>query len=193
MLGYRYQPAKRSERPYWVFQRRSIRFRIDAFYISLIPTESKMFPAFDPVFPELQEAASANGRFYVNRSWRHFRCTTRNRPSLLSSTTCQSLLRFIPKPYKSGTDCRQQTVQLSRNSQQLSSSLHKQQFIQDFYWFNRFYSKRTAVPSSIRSTIQSQKDSLRKHAYSNIVKNLPPKNENFQIKILIFFIFLLKT
>ena len=28
---------------------------------------------------------------------------------------------------------------------------------------------------------------LRKHAYSNIVKILPPKNYNFQIKILIFF------
>ena len=25
-------------------------------------------------------------------------------------------------------------------------------------------------------------DSLRKHAYSNILKILPPKNENFQIK-----------
>ena len=35
--------------------------------------------------------------------------------------------------------------------------------------------------------------SLRKHAYSNILKILPPKNENFQIKFLIFFIFLLKT
>ena len=37
---------------------------------------------------------------------------------------------------------------------------------------------------------------LRKHAYSNILKILPQKkkkNENFQIKILIFFIFLLKT
>ena len=30
---------------------------------------------------------------------------------------------------------------------------------------------------------------LRKHAYSNILKILPPKNENFQIKILIFFNF----
>ena len=30
-------------------------------------------------------------------------------------------------------------------------------------------------------------DPLRKHAYSNILKILPPKNENFQIKILIFF------
>ena len=28
---------------------------------------------------------------------------------------------------------------------------------------------------------------LRKHAYSNILKSLPPKNESFQIKILIFF------
>ena len=36
--------------------------------------------------------------------------------------------------------------------------------------------------------------SLRKHAYSNILKILQPKKkENFQIKILIFFIFLLKT
>ena len=30
---------------------------------------------------------------------------------------------------------------------------------------------------------------LRKHAYSNILKISPPKTENFQIKILIFFIF----
>ena len=35
--------------------------------------------------------------------------------------------------------------------------------------------------------------SLPKHAYLNILKILPPKNENFQIKILIFFIFLLET
>ena len=35
--------------------------------------------------------------------------------------------------------------------------------------------------------------SLRKHAHSNILKILPPKNENFQIKIQIFFLFLLKT
>ena len=35
---------------------------------------------------------------------------------------------------------------------------------------------------------------LRKHAYSNILKILPPKNENFQIKKSdIIFIFLLKT
>ena len=30
---------------------------------------------------------------------------------------------------------------------------------------------------------------LRKHAYANILKNFPTKNENFQIKILIFLIF----
>ena len=36
-------------------------------------------------------------------------------------------------------------------------------------------------------------NSLQKHAYSNILKISPPKTENFQIKILIFFIFLLKT
>ena len=36
--------------------------------------------------------------------------------------------------------------------------------------------------------------SLRKHAYSNILKILPPKNGNFSDKKnLIFFIFLLKT
>ena len=34
---------------------------------------------------------------------------------------------------------------------------------------------------------------LRKHAYSNILKILPPKNVKFQTKILIFIIFLLKT
>ena len=34
--------------------------------------------------------------------------------------------------------------------------------------------------------------SLRKHAYSNILNILQPKKENFQIKILIFYRFLLK-
>ena len=34
---------------------------------------------------------------------------------------------------------------------------------------------------------------LRKQIYSNILKILPPKTEVFQIKILIFFLFLLKT
>ena len=35
--------------------------------------------------------------------------------------------------------------------------------------------------------------SLRKHANSNILNISPPKTESFQIKILIFFKFLLKT
>ena len=34
---------------------------------------------------------------------------------------------------------------------------------------------------------------LQKHAYSSIQKISPPKTENFQIKKLLFFIFLLKT
>ena len=36
-------------------------------------------------------------------------------------------------------------------------------------------------------------DPLQKQAYSNILKILPPKNEYFQIKTWIFFIFQLKT
>ena len=51
---------------------------------------------------------------------------------------------------------------------------------------NSFFLLLTAHFSLFLST-------LRKHAYSNILKSLPPKNENFQIKILIFFIILLKT
>ena len=35
--------------------------------------------------------------------------------------------------------------------------------------------------------------SLQKHAYSNIPKILPPKSENFQIKKIDIFTFLLKT
>ena len=35
--------------------------------------------------------------------------------------------------------------------------------------------------------MQSVKSTLRKQAYSNILKNFPPKNENFEIKIRIFF------
>ena len=34
---------------------------------------------------------------------------------------------------------------------------------------------------------ESGTQTLRKHAYSNIYKISPPKTENFQIKILIFF------
>ena len=48
---------------------------------------------------------------------------------------------------------------------------------------------------SLWSAEFSQRVALRKHAYSNILKKLPPKNENFQIKNsdIIVFIFLLKT
>ena len=48
------------------------------------------------------------------------------------------------------------------------------------------------VFSQVNST-HSFQTPLRKHAYSNIPKILPPKTENFQIKNLIFFKFLLKT
>ena len=39
----------------------------------------------------------------------------------------------------------------------------------------------------LNSTACPYFSSLRKHAYSNVPKFFPPKNENFQIKILIFF------
>ena len=44
-----------------------------------------------------------------------------------------------------------------------------------------------------RTSVISLKASLRKHAYSNMLKILPPKTENFQIKNSDIFIFLLKT
>ena len=43
----------------------------------------------------------------------------------------------------------------------------------------------TSLSDAIRDVLY---DPLRKHAYSNILKILPPKNENFQIKIWIFFL-----
>ena len=51
------------------------------------------------------------------------------------------------------------------------------------------------MPCSTWAPVDKEKieNSLRNQAYSNILKILPPKNENFQIKILIFFIFLLKN
>ena len=45
----------------------------------------------------------------------------------------------------------------------------------------------------LNNILFSNRCTLRKQAYSNTLKILPPKNDNFQIKILIFFIFLLKT
>ena len=51
-----------------------------------------------------------------------------------------------------------------------------------------FFFSKLCLPSSFFFS------PLRKHAYSNILKNLPQKkNETFQIKILIFFLFLLKN
>ena len=47
--------------------------------------------------------------------------------------------------------------------------------------------------SAQESKQEVTKASLRKHAYSSVLKILPPKNESFQIKFLIFFMFLLKT
>ena len=43
------------------------------------------------------------------------------------------------------------------------------------------------------SVLCKQARSLRKQAYSNILENLPAKYEKFQIKILIFFLCLLKN
>ena len=50
-----------------------------------------------------------------------------------------------------------------------------------------------SVVNSVFSSPLGLYMSLRKHVYSNILKILPAKNENFQIKILIFFLFLLKN
>ena len=46
---------------------------------------------------------------------------------------------------------------------------------------------------SSKICLHEKKKTLQKQAYSNVLKLLPPKNENFQIKIWIFFIFLLKN
>ena len=43
------------------------------------------------------------------------------------------------------------------------------------------------------SVIFKLKNTLWKHAYSNILKTSPPKAQSFRIKILIIFIFLRKT
>ena len=58
-----------------------------------------------------------------------------------------------------------------------------------------FFSKCPKISKTLYSTFFTKFCfSLRKHAYSNILKILPPKNENFQIKNSnIFFIFLHKT
>ena len=47
--------------------------------------------------------------------------------------------------------------------------------------------------SGIAYKDQVLKITFQKEAFSNILKILPPKNKNFEIKLLIIFIFLLKT
>ena len=49
------------------------------------------------------------------------------------------------------------------------------------------------IVNQLDKSNSSSIESLRKHAYSNILKILPPKNENFQIKNSDIFMFLLKT
>ena len=53
--------------------------------------------------------------------------------------------------------------------------------------------KSTKISSLFPNLEQIRKNSLRKHAYSYIFKISPSKNESFEVKIPIFFIFLLKT
>ena len=53
-------------------------------------------------------------------------------------------------------------------------------FIREQSHFRQVTLKVYSFPLS--SLKRSQAKSLRKHAYSNIMKILPPKNENFQIK-----------
>ena len=55
---------------------------------------------------------------------------------------------------------------------------------------NYFLSTRKNNPTILRV---ASGFSLRKHAYSNILKISPPKTASFQLKNLIFFIFLLKN
>ena len=69
------------------------------------------------------------------------------------------------------------------------------------YYFEEIHGRlKTAIvqmylpcndPSSILHKFIS--DHITKHAYSNTVTSSPPKTESFQIKILIFLIYLLKT
>ena len=49
------------------------------------------------------------------------------------------------------------------------------------------------IKYSDQNLIRVLQSAVRKQAYSNILKILPPKSGNFQIKILLFFIFLLEN
>ena len=60
------------------------------------------------------------------------------------------------------------------------------------YWFVKLHALSPFIPGCPTWTLPSLNlVTLRKQAYSNIVKILPPENENFQIEILLYFIFLL--
>ena len=59
-----------------------------------------------------------------------------------------------------------------------------------FFPENRFRHCMHETLEKIKMSLLKILSTLRKHAYSNMQKILPPKNENIQIKILIF---LLKT
>ena len=56
-----------------------------------------------------------------------------------------------------------------------------------------FSSLFTCTTAGGTTDLVTSASSLRKHAYSNKLKISPPKTESFQIKNLIFFIYLLKT
>ena len=63
------------------------------------------------------------------------------------------------------------------------------------FWFLNFHKQFHGIMvSQLDATpVHVSPNTLRKHAFSNIMKILPPKNEKLQKKILIFFIILLKT
>ena len=71
--------------------------------------------------------------------------------------------------------------------------------LQSNYWGEKFFFFISVRYHNINCRfgeaipMRTYKLSLRKQAYSNVLKILPPKNENFQIKIQIFFIFMHKT
>ena len=59
-------------------------------------------------------------------------------------------------------------------------------------WLSVFFMYALLYFSQLHQSIRFR-ISLGKHAYSNILEISPPKTESFQIKILIFFVFVLKT
>ena len=67
---------------------------------------------------------------------------------------------------------------------------------QDLFCMSRLIFKdkiKKKIKKKLRVSSAAVVITLRKHAYSNILKISPPKTESFQIKILMFFLFLLKN